>query len=705
MNLKLNLRAIPFFRIFISFALGIYCNFKTNISLPFPLLILISTIIIYQFSLLIKIPVYRKWLIGIILSISFFIFGWQFIFWNNPINQPSNFQHQLTKENKKYWVIGQIENIPTTKKTTKVILRLQKIGTDKTHLQSTNGQLLCYVQTDSLSRKLNYGQQILIHGFINETESPKNPNQFNYKQYLAFQKIHHQTYIKSESWKLYQNSATDFLGIINKIRANKVKQIQKHIKGEAEQGVAMALLLGYKEALSDEIQTAYSETGAIHVLAVSGLHVGIIAMILKFIFGRIRFGKFQFLKPILIVLPLWFYAFLTGFSPSVIRATIMFSFVFIGLEMKNRPDVYNVLAASAFVILLIEPYFLFSVGFQLSYAAVLGIIYFQAKIAIWWLPKYKIVNYFWQLTTVSIAATLGTLPFTLYYFHQFPIWFWLSSAIVIPGAFLILCIGLAFFTIGLITGFDAFLGTILTWTIKIMNTAIQFIHHFPITKIKGLWFSEIEFYIITFTIITLGIFLQNRRIKWFLFSIISILTLAIISITQFYICQKQQKVIIYNVNNNSVIDFVEGTTVYSFRNERLKQIDYEFASQDHQYHLNIETVDSFNINNNLEINSLRKQGNLIQFHETTFFIINKQSGKKWQIENTLNAKKLQIDYLILRENPKINIADLSTQFEFKTIIFDSSNSYWYINNWIKECEDLQIRYHDVKQDFAFEMEL
>ena len=647
-----------------------------------------------------NIPIYRKWLIGIIVSLGFFLFGWQFVYWNNPLNQISNFQHHSKEINKKHWIIGTIENIPTTKKTTKIILQVQKIGTHIDSLNSADGKILCYLQADSLSQSLQYGEQLIFHSFINKTEVPKNPNQFDYQQFLAFKKIHHQTYLKIGTWKNHKTITRGFYTFINQIRANKITQIKEFVKGEAEQGVAMALLLGYKEELSDDVRVAYSETGAIHVLAVSGLHVGIVAAILQLLLGKFRWGKLQYLKPILIILPLWFYAFLTGFSPSVIRATIMFSFVFVGLELKNRPDVYNVLAASAFVILLIEPYFLFSVGFQLSYAAVLGIVYFQPKIAIWLLPKYKLVNYFWQLTSVSIAATLGTLPFTLYYFHQFPIWFWLSSAIVIPGAFLILCIGLTFFTFGLITGLDTVFGTILSWTIWAMNSLIQLIHHFPITKIKGLWFSELEFYIITFAIITLGIFLQNRRIKWFIFSMSSITILVTFSLVSYFQTQQLQQIVIYNANNNSVIDFIDKSTVYSFRNAELQQKDYEFASQNHQWKLNIQQVDSIDIDENFDLTNLKKQGNLIQFHQTTLFLINKETGKGWKGIDSSNSR-IKVDYLILRENPKLKIETLVTHFDFKKVIFDSSNSFWYINNWKKDCKNLDIPYHDVKQDFAF----
>ncbi len=694
--LSINWRTVPFFRLVIPFMLGIWCSVKTNESLPFPIVLLLLLVVLAFGLIRVEIMAYRKWWLGLFMSAVVFLLGWQITFWNNPTNSNEHLQYILEqkKGNSKYWAVGKIINIPTTKNTTKIELQLEKVGRHPDSLSGVvNSTLLCYVEADSLSLKLEYGQSLVFQSFINPIEPPKNPHQFDYKQFLGYNKIYHQAYLSTDSWQVLENSSNGWLTWINQIRTERITQIKTFVKGEAEQGVAMALLLGFKDELSQDLAAAYSETGAIHVLAVSGLHVGIIAMILRFLLKGFRLQKQRYLKLSLMILPLWFYAFLTGFTPSVIRATVMFTLIIIGLEMKHQPNIYNVLAASAFMILFFEPYFLFSVGFQLSYAAVIGIVYFQPKIAIWYLPMNKIIDYFWQMITVSFAATLGTLPFTLFYFHQFPIWFWLSSAIVIPAAFVILSLGLIFFTFGLVPGLDKLLGTLLHWTIRSMNWCIQTIQDFPISVIKGLWFTDAEFYVIMAVVLTFGFLLETRKIRWTMYSLGFIIILAVISLYHHWQSAQQKQVVIYSLSNTSAIDFINGQTVTTFQSDNLSAKNYEFAAQSHHWQMNVKTVDTIAFAENLDKPFLKKQANLIQFYDKTFLIINNK------IKPT--ATKIEVDYLILINNPKTKIADLTNAFTFKKVIFDGSNKYWQIKNWKEECEALNIDYQDVRNDFAF----
>lgn len=691
----INWQTVPFIRFAVPFILGIWLNATIDKSLPFPMLLLVAMTVIIGILSQINLAAYRQWILGIFINFALFLLGWQVMFWNNPIHQNTHYQHIIKQNegNQKYWVSGKVINLPTTKNTTKIELEIQKIGTAVDSLETATGKLLCYLEADTFSKSLTYGDNILFQTFVNATEPPKNPHQFDYKQFLKYKKIHFQAYVPAKNWQKLDAQSGGLIAWINQIRIKRIKQIKTFVNGEAEQGVAMALLLGFKEELSDDIQAAYSETGAIHVLAVSGLHVGIIAMIFRFILSQFYWKKRKWLKLILIILPIWFYALFTGFTPSVIRATVMFTMLILGLERNSQPNIYNILAASAFVLLLFEPYFLFSVGFQLSYTAVFGIVYFQPKLAIWYLPDNKIINYFWQLTMVSIAATLGTLPLTLYYFHQFPIWFWLSSAIVIPAAGLILSLGLAFFTLGLLPYLDALLGKAIYYAIHAMNWCIQTIHDFPLAAIKGLWFTDVEFYLILAAILTFGFLLQTRKIRWTMYSLGFIIILAAISLYHHWQSAQQKQVVIYSLSNTSAIDFINGQTVTTFQSDNLNAKNYEFAAQSHHWQMNVKTVDTIAFAENLDKPFLKKQANLIQFYDKTFLIINNK------IKPT--ATKIEVDYLILINNPKTKIADLTNAFTFKKVIFDGSNKYWQIKNWKEECEALNIDYQDVRNDFAF----
>jgi competence protein ComEC len=692
---SINWQSVPFVRFVVPFLLGIWLNANVDKSLPFPLLLLLAMPIIIALLSRLKIATYRQWLLGIFINFTLFLFGWQVIFWNNPIHQNTHYQYIIkqNESNQKFWISGKVINLPTTKNTTKIELEIQKIGNTADSLTTATGKLLCYIEADTLSKSLAYGDNILFQTFVNATEPPKNPHQFDYKQFLKYNKIHFQAYVPAQNWQKLDNESGGLLSWINQIRIDRIQQIKTFINGEAEQGVATALLLGFNGELSDDIQAAYSETGAIHVLAVSGLHVGIVAMIFRFILNQFYWKKRKWLKLILIIIPIWFYSLFTGFTPSVIRATVMFTMLVFGLERNSQPNIYNILAASAFVVLLFEPYFLFSVGFQLSYTAVLGIVYFQPKLAIWYLPDNKIIDYFWQLTIVSIAATLGTLPLTLYYFHQFPIWFWLSSAVVIPISTLILILGLVFFTFGLLPYLDALLGEAISWSIYMMNWSIEVIQNLPFAVIKGLWFTDVEFYLILAAILTFGFLLQTRKIRWTMYSLGFIIILAAISLYHHWQSAQQKQVVIYSISNASAIDFINGQTVTTFQSDNLNAQNYEFAAQSHHWQMNIKTIDTMAISENLNKPFLKKQSNLIQFHDKTFLIINNK------IAPTTN--KIEVDYLIIMNNPKVKIADLSNAFTFKKVIFDGSNKYWQIKNWKEECATLNVDYQDVRNDFAF----
>jgi competence protein ComEC len=694
----INWQSVPFIRLVLPFAFGIWCNNQIEQPLPYPILLLVLMLIFSLGILKVKFKYYQPWITGLWSNVPLFLLGWQLVFWHNPTTSATHYQQFISTQQPtaKHWAIGEVVTIPTTKKTTKVEISIREIGNHPDSLMMVDGRLLCYVEADSLSSMLKYGDKVLFHAFINMVESPKNPNQFDYQQFLKYQGITHQAYLSAGSWQVLTHEKNDLFYHINQFRADRIQQIKTYFKGEAEQGVAMALLLGFKDELSEDIRAAYAETGAIHVLAVSGLHVGIIAMILRWLLLHFYWRR-KWLKLLLLIVPLWMYALLTGFSPSVIRATVMFSLLILGLEIGRKPSIYNVLAASAFVLLLFNPYFLFSVGFQLSYAAVVGIVYFQPKIAIWFLPKNKIVHYFWQLTTVSIAATLGTLPFTLYYFHQFPVWFWLSSAVVIPAAAVILSIGILFFAIGWIPFFGVLIGQVLEWIIALMNSVIGLIHALPLSLIKGLWLSNWMFYILLFAIVGFGLLLQTRWIRWSVFTLSFILSLSIFSVYNDWQASTQKAVVVYSIANATAIDFIDGQHILALKSKNLSSANYAFATQGYHYKSNIKHIDTLSIEDDSTQPHFQKSNGLIQFYDKTFLIV--EQG------NIVIQEPLTVDYILIRNTPRLSIKDLMAHFDCQQLIIDGSNKYWQIQKWQKECEQLGITVHDVQQDNAFILQL
>jgi len=258
----------------------------------------------------------------------------------------------------------------------------------------------------------------------------------------------------------------------------------------------------------------YSSAGVIHILAVSGLHVGIILLILQLLLRPLEYlRKGRFIKTLIIVALLWCFAIIAGLSPSVVRAVTMFSIVAIGMNMKRPTSIFNTLAISMFILLLLKPMFLFDVGFQLSYLAVFAIVWIQPLLYKSWTPKYKGVDYFWQIFTVTIAAQIGVAPLSLFYFHQFPGLFFLSNLVIIPVLGLILGLGILVIFLALINALPEFMVTLYGGIISTLNNFVSWVAQQEAFLFRGISFGIVAV-LLSYLLIVFGIrVIKNRRFK------------------------------------------------------------------------------------------------------------------------------------------------------------------------------------------------
>lgn len=352
---------------------------------------------------------------------------------------------------------------------------------------TAEGKVLVYHQSET---QLLPGQILLINKPPEEIPAPKNPNEFDYKDFLARKGIFHRQFLGKNFQIIPTDQISDFGYFLDHLRQNMVLMLEAKIPDPDSRQVALALLLGQKQNLDPEIRKAYSETGVMHILAVSGLHVGIIYAIFLFLIKVIRLKKHQtkyFLIGVIGII--WLYAFLTGLSPSVLRAATMFSLITLGQMRDRKPSIYNVLAFSAMLLITVNPDVIFDVGFQLSYLAVAGIVLIQPLILNWWLPSSKVGEYFWQLTSVSIAAQLVTFPLSVYYFHVFPTYFLIANLFVIPISFLIMQVGVPLMILGWIPFLGEVLGWILSWLVWSQNQVTLLIHVLPVGTFNRLTIS------------------------------------------------------------------------------------------------------------------------------------------------------------------------------------------------------------------------
>ena len=424
-------------------------------------------------------------------------------------NHAQHFQNQKSDS----LILAKVNNAPIEKKKSlSCELRLLSSVSSK-NSKSISGTVRAYFAKDSLSDKLSYGDILLLENTINSIDKPRNPYQFDFKSYYAHKNIYHQAYFKSGSWTYTGNSVSSrFWEITYSIRRLLQKRFETHFENKAIRGVASAIIIGYKEDLDDNWLDAFSKTGTIHVLAVSGLHVGIIYILLSIILGLNRAtGSALKIKSFIILLALFGYCLLTGFSPSVCRASIMFGTVLIAKAINRQSNIYNTLALSAFILLVFDPFTLFHVGFQFSYLAVLGIVYYKDIFRSWVPVKTWLGDKIATLLSVSVAAQITTFPLGLYYFHQYPNFFMFSNLIVIPCITIILYAGIFFLMSSLVSSFFAsFFAKIMTAYIGFIATVVNLIKDVPFAFLEGIHITFFQMILCYAFIVMLTATLRNR---------------------------------------------------------------------------------------------------------------------------------------------------------------------------------------------------
>ncbi|MEN8250173.1 MAG: ComEC/Rec2 family competence protein, partial [Bacteroidota bacterium] len=417
----------------------------------------------------------------------------------------------------------------------------------------------------------------------------------DYRQYLAYNNIHHQDFVNRDKWTI-SNRASGFslVGISIKIR-NKLEQVlARYIHQPEELAIAKALILGNKEDLDKSTKETFATAGAMHVLAVSGLHVGIIYLVLISLLGQKRSN---ITKPVLIaviVIPiLWLYAFITGLSPSVLRAVTMFSFLTLAHVFGRRSNTLNILAISAFILLMFNPYMIMAVGFQLSYVAVIGIIFLFPVIERRITPSNQVLRVVWQITALSVAAQLATFPLSALYFHRFPTYFLISNLVVIPAATLIIWGGLLLLLAGSISGFlGSIIGSGVGFIIGIVNTVLKSMTQWPYADIQNLVPSIFESWITYGIIILFFLFLIEKKRLYYHLSLAAIIVLVANLFYWEIKGNNLRQVTIYSIHNRWAIDLIENrkyqTITDSLLSTETSKIDFHITPYRRQFNLQID---------------------------------------------------------------------------------------------------------------------
>ncbi len=551
-----------------------------------------------------------------------------------------------------------------------------------------------YLEKNANVETINYGDFLNVECMIKEIDPPRNPAEFNYKRFMERKRVFYQGYLKYNKWKIIdKNKGNVFYHVAYEIRKTFLHKMKRAGLDRDEFSVASAIILGYDDKLEKTMKRKYSGAGAMHILCVSGLHVGIIFMffsnILKWL---IRCKHKEIYQAIILLLIIWFYAMLTGFSPSVLRASTMFSFFTIGKTIKRHTNIYNTLAASAFFLLLFDPLIIHDVGFQLSYAAVFAIVSLQPVLYKLITFNYWLPDKIWAITTVSVAAQIGTFPISIYYFHQFPNYFILTNLIVIPLSFIIIFSGL----IVVIFLWWDWLSNILTILLKglmiALNSSVVAIHEMPFSTTTGISLDVPDMILIYITMFLLYHFIVNRKFVLMKFILTGTILIFIYFSIDKYFGTKKNELIIYDINKLTAIDFINnGKNVLIADSALLRNKGkIKFHIQNNWIKRKIINTEFISMDRDTVINDIiYKENDFIIYNDHVFFLLKKDTDLSRFNDN------IKVDYLIVCNSSFNKPEKVLQKIIPGEIVIASSNYSWVERKWKKEALKRRIAYYSV----------
>lgn len=670
----------PYVRIIVPFIIGIVFCCYIHTPYAISLAALMATVPV-------AIAAYRKrvrytlgWLCGMVLFLCFFALGnLVYAIHTKPELQISTSQCEyracvLTTPKK-------------SSKASKVDLQIEAIDMFGTW-QEYNAKIAGTIMNDSLSEQLKAGQTIVFSAQISPLDAPKNPFGFDYSQYLQLNGIDGSIFLNSGEWRIADENVKGIKQRALNMRQKLVGLLEDAGLEGNELGLASTLVLGYKNNIDAEIKEAYMNAGAMHVLAVSGMHVGIVCTALEIIMKILGGCRLLRIKRLAIIALLWCYAFITGLSPSVMRATVMFSFVMFGKVAGKNINIYNSLAASAFFLLIYNPSLLFQAGFQLSYVAVIGIVFFQPRIVrlIRIRKKNKLLKYLWELTAVSIAAQIATFPFCLYYFERTPVYFWLSNIIVSPSATIMIFLTLLLLAVSPIAILSKSVGVVTAWVAKSMNRIMMDISNLPFSTIENAYITIPQAVAVGVAIVSATIWLVTKKGNWLLASLSAVLVLFIpVSLNKLDGCNTQA-ICIYYSPKNPLIQFVDGNNSYWLNKLDIgKRINPMVKGGNEFWNaMRFKAIG----NEGQDIGKMRVFNGFFCFGDKTGMILN-DSTKRFSIK-----APMMLDYLIVIGEPKIKVRDMPDRLSFRNVIIDASVKPWIAKDWerkFKKCNTYNVK--------------
>ena len=687
------LHKYPFFRLAVPWMLGIYCGDRFSDSFSEPLWGFLACILWACLSFLFYFSERYswRWCFGVSLSLFCLAGGWLSV----NLQLKTAAETEFPKEEAVYRL--RVNDFPEVRERTFLCRVWLKERHDSLGIHPVNKQAILYFQRDSLSSRLQMGEELWVRSRISPPVSARNFDEFDYARYLIRKGISGTGFVASGHWQFSEcrKEKEGIATVLYRLAASYRTQIENlyrrlGIEGD-ELAVLSALTLGDKTDLSESVRESYSVAGVSHVLALSGLHIGLLYALAFFLLRPLLLGgqSGRVLRSLLLILLLWLFAFFTGLSPSVVRSAAMFSIWALADLCGRQSFSLNTLALTAWLMLLVRPVWLFDVGFQLSFAAVLSILLFQPFLYRLCPVRHRAGTYLWGLVSVSVAAQLGTAPLVLFYFSRFSTHFLLTNLLVVPLVTLILYAAVVLLLLTPMSGLQAVAAVGLEKMLRMLNLLVRWVEQLPYASVDGIWLYPLE---VAGCYLVLGAFfcyLCHRRYARLVTALVLLAAWGAVHSFAVWTDRPRTSIVFYNVRGCPAVHCIEssGHSCIQYADslsnrQRLRQTAANYWHHCHLYPPAEGSRDS------VGQHFFRRQ-QLICWHGQRVCMV---TDNRWKQQRTGDGAVCRVDYLYICKGYTGQLAALTRLFLPGCVILDSSLSSYRRNRLKEECQQNHLHF-------------
>jgi competence protein ComEC len=611
---------------------------------------------------------------GTVVYLCFFTIGYLSYQAREPNFQPKHYLNSASPEN--HLIELKIrESIKPDPFNTRYFADVQAIDG-----KSSKGKILVSISNNNEVKSYLSDEILLVYTPILEIPKSLNPHQFDYANYLKNLEVYGQIRISHKDILLSKIGSKTVFGQAQNFRAQAINKLKMTEISPDERAIIQALVLGEKKDISKQLYEEYAAAGAVHILAVSGLHVGILFYILGFVFNPLKRWKYgAILHSIIIVVLLWGFALLSGLSPSVTRAVTMFSFFALAQILARRTSSINTLFLSFLTLLIINPMWLFQVGFQLSYLAVFFILWLNPLLYKVTYSKHKILRKAKGIIGVTISAQLGVLPLSLYYFHQFPGLFLLTNIVVLPALSIYMVGGIIIVLLSLFEALPNWLAATYNFMVEWLNAFIHWVAVQDNFLFKDIHFSNIKVFATYLLIFTSFLYLRKMEHRKLSLALLSVIILISVYIFDDYKTSTSE-VVIFHKYKATIIGHKNGSKLNVFKKDSGESLRESFPIKAYKVQVGTKKYLEAPLPNVFRV----KQKNIVLVDS----------------HNVL-PKQQKINMVLLSESPRINMNRLIDSLNPEQIIADGSNFPSYVRRWKESCESKKLPFHYTGEQGAF----